>query len=206
MSGMVYTSVLFLSAFLSGGVAQDDDWQKRDEWQYVSGILYAMGIDSSSVVADIGCQEGYLTVRLAPLVRQVFAVDIDATALKKLRQRSIPNVTTVLGGVDNPNLPTDAIDAVVILNAYHEMDKYEAILSHVFSSLRHKGRLVIVEPISQDSRKKSRRDQTQDHKIGIEFVRQEIRSAGFRIVGDRDPFVERKERGDQMWILVSEKP
>lgn len=188
--------------------AQNDDWTKRDEWQNVAGIFYAMEIDSASVVADVGCQEGYLTLRLAPRVSRVFAVDIDDGALKKLRKNAVglPNVLTVLGDVDDPKLPSDTLDAAVIVNAYHEMTEYRSMLGHIYRALKPKGRLVIVEPISKSLRTAERSQQTKSHEIGLPFVKQDLLAAGFSIAGEKDPFVKREHRNDEMWILVAEKP
>jgi SAM-dependent methyltransferase len=188
--------------------AQNDDWTKRDEWQNVAGIFYAMGIDSASIVADIGCQEGYLTLRLAPRVARVFAVDIDVDALRKLKNNAseFNNITTVHGDVDDPKLPSDTLDAAVIVNAYHEMTAYVPMLAHVYRALKPKGRLVIVEPISQSLRSAERSKQTKAHEIGIAYVRKDLLESGFTIIGEQDPFVKRDHRNDEMWIIVSEKP
>ncbi len=198
--GMALFAVVSLSA-------QDAEWTKRDEWQNVPGIFYAMGIDSTSVVADIGCQEGYLTIRLASRVSHVFSVDIDANALAKLRRRigDSTRITTILGEVDDPKLPPDTLNAAVIVNAYHEMTEYKQMLRHIHRALKPKGRLVIAEPISQTLRSADRDRQTQSHRIGIAYVRKELQDAGFTIIGEKDPFVKREHRNDEMWIIVAEK-
>ena len=41
------------------------------------------------------------------------------------------------------------------------------------------GRLVIVEPISANRRDKPRDEQTRNHEIAIDLVKQDLREAGF---------------------------
>jgi len=51
----------------------------------------------------------------------------------------------VKGNFDDPRLPAGVIDAVLILDAYHEMKDHDKILRHVWVSLKPGGRLVICE-------------------------------------------------------------
>jgi ubiquinone/menaquinone biosynthesis C-methylase UbiE len=51
----------------------------RERWQHVDEIFKAAGIVGGSSVADVGAGDGFLTLRIAPIVGEnghVFAVDI----------------------------------------------------------------------------------------------------------------------------------
>jgi predicted methyltransferase len=179
----------------------------RDQWQKTDAIFAAMRIRAGAVVADIGSGDGFLTTRLATAVGstgRVYAVDVADEPLKRLRQRldddGARNVTIVKGAVDDPKLPEGALDAALIVNAYHEMEQYRAILPAILRALKPDGRLVIVEPISDARRAASRAEQTKGHEIAPEFVLGETRAAGFRVTGLEDPFVIRKT--DVEWMMV----
>lgn len=183
--------------------------ERREQWQKVDDVFEAMGVKPGAVVADLGAGDGFFTVRLAKAVGEqgkVYAVDIGAQALRRLRGRvereKLSQVEVVEGAVDDPKLPAESLDAVLIVNAYHEMKAFKEILAKLKTALKPDGRLVIVEPIAQSRREKSRDEQTRSHEIAVEFVQQETRDAGFLQVSMQDPFTTRTTSKDDMWILV----
>lgn len=188
-------------------------WQERDRWQRASELIQELHLKPGSRVADVGCHEGYLTVKLAPLVGAtglVYAVDVEQTKLDRLTRiltdREIRNVKTVLGAYHDPRLPENALDAVIILDAYHEMKEHDRMLHHIYHSLKAGGRLVLCEPIADDRRTATRDVQERKHELGIKFAIEDLRKAGFWIVKQQDPFVDRtQEKGDTMWLLVAQK-
>lgn len=193
--------------------AQSDRWERRDQWQNVSGIFEAMGAAEGNAVADIGARDGYLTVRLAEVVGasgRVYAVDIDADALRDLRHNlaveDTSRVILVHSVPDDPRLPSGVLDAAVVVNAYHEFTAYAAMLAHIKAALKPGGRLVLVEPIAESRREASRSEQTSHHEIAIGYARADLEEAGFEIVDAQDPFVERRRRNDEMWLLVGRRP
>ena len=207
------TFILIFVLLMAGSAtfgARPARWQERDEWQNVSGIFSAMGVCNDAWVADVGSKDGYLTLQLAEAVGpqgRVFAVDIDDDALERLRDRladeEIGNVTTVHSETDDPKLPWRTFDAVVIVNAYHEMDEYASMLEHIRRALKPGGRLVVVDGISDGRRGKSRSRQTSSHEIDMKYVKQDLVEAGFEIVQSRDPFVVDRDDGDQVWLLAA---
>ncbi|HYN06066.1 MAG TPA: methyltransferase domain-containing protein [Vicinamibacterales bacterium] len=184
-----------------------DQEGRREQWQKVPQILAAMNVRPGATVADIGAGDGFFTTRLARAVQssgRVYAVDIDDSAIDRLRKRlqqdGIQNVIVVKGAPDSPNLPEGVIDAALIVNAYHEMDQHQSMLSALRRALKPEGRLVIVEPVGASRRGRSRAEQTRNHEIDPEHVLQDARSAGFRVVGLQDPFTVRG--GDLEWLMA----
>jgi precorrin-6B methylase 2 len=180
----------------------------REAWQKLPELFNAMAVRPGAVVADVGAGGGFLTVRLARAVGQegrVVAVDVNARALDLLRNRvqreGVTNVEVIKGDEDNPHLPPASIDAAVIVNAYHEMRDYDAMLHHLRIALKPDGRLVIVEPLSEKRRNGSRAEQIRGHEIAAGFVEQEAREAGLRIMRLEDPFATRGTAA--MWLLVA---
>lgn len=204
--------VLFVLA-PSSCTAQSDRWEKRDQWQNVSGIFEAMNVHTGSYVADVGARDGYLTVRLAEAVGaqgRVYAIDINASALKKLKKNladeDTSRVTLIHSLPDDPKLPEGLLDAVVVVNAYHEFDAYAAMLAHIKDALKPGGLLVLVEPITKRRRDASRKTQTGGHEIGLAYARADLVAAGFEILDTRDPFIKRKEQDYEMWLLIGQRP
>ena len=182
---------------------------RREQWQKVDDVFQAMGVRPGGTVADLGAGDGFFTVRLARAVGdqgKVYAVDIGADVLRRLRTRvateKLPQVEVIEGAVDDPRLPVGALDAVLIVNAYHEMKAFKELLPRLKASLKPDGRLVIVEPIAPARRDKSRDEQTRNHEIAIDFVKQETAAAGFVQVSMQDPFTTRSHAKDEMWMLV----
>jgi len=122
----------------------------REEWQQPIRIMDALGIGDGSVVADLGAGSGWFTIRLASRVGPngtVFAEDIQRPMIQAINVRveslGIKNVHTVLGTPSDPRLPAP-VDAVLIVDAYHEMEQPVMLLRNVLKSLKPSGRIGIV--------------------------------------------------------------
>lgn len=186
-------------------VYTEEEWLERDKWQRPNDIIRKMKIDKNSIVADLGCHEGYMSFKLAGVAKKVYAIDVDQWKIDKINKKKNPVITTIKGDYDNPHLP-DSIDAVVILDTYHEMDNHDKILKHIFTSLKKGGRLVICEPIADSRRSVTRTDQERKHELGMNYALEDLTKAGFTVTEKTDPFVDRvKVKGDKMWIIVATK-
>ena len=86
-----------------------------------------------------------------------------------------------LGALDDPKLPTDSLDAVLIFNAYHEMPEYSAVLSRIRQALKAGGRMVVVEPLHDSNRHLRRDEQVAKHEISPNVVVAELEAAGFTV-------------------------
>ncbi len=194
-------------------VYKESAWKQRDSWQRAEEIIKKLGIESGSKVADVGCHEGYFTMKLSKVVGdggRVYAVDVSRDKTEKLKkhleERKISNVNVILGEENNPRLPTLALDAVLIVDTYHEMDAHEEILQAIKAALKTKGRLVLCEPIGEERKKLSRENQERKHELGLDYAIEDLKKAGFKILSKEESFVDRvKEKGDVMWLIVCEK-
>lgn len=195
-----------------GGQVSASREAAREGWQKVPEIFALMAVAPGGAVADVGAGSGFFTVRLADAVGDaglVYAVDISERVLRDLRERierdGRGNVKVVVGDTDDPRLPETSVDAVLINNAYHEMDAHQAMLGHLWTALRPGGRLVIVDQIDGSRRDADRGRQVARHEIGPGFVRADLKAAGFEIADTRDPFIERGG-GDSWWLIVAQRP
>jgi ubiquinone/menaquinone biosynthesis C-methylase UbiE len=187
-------------------VYTESAWVDRDKWQKPDEIIRKLKIDRNSAVADVGCHEGYMTFKLANIAKTVYAVDVEQWKLTKIDKHKPANVVTIKGDYDNPKLPENSLDAVIILDTYHEMDDHDKILQHILMSLKKGGRLVICEPIAESRRKLPRADQENKHELDMKYALEDLAKAGFTILEKADPFVDREKiKGDKMWIIVAVK-
>jgi ubiquinone/menaquinone biosynthesis C-methylase UbiE len=108
-------------------------------------------IAEGSVVADLGAGGGWFTMRLASRVGPngiVYAEDVQPQMIESITRRTaranVRNVRTVLGTSSDPRLP-GPVDAVLIVDAYHEFEQPIMMLSSVARSLKPAGRIGILE-------------------------------------------------------------
>ena len=123
----------------------------RDAWQMPDQVMDALGIADGSRVADLGAGGGWFTVRLARRVGPngvVYAEDIQAEMIESIARRvnreGLSNVRTILGSPDDARLPT-ALDAVLIVGTYPEVETPVALLRNVAAALAPNGRVGIVD-------------------------------------------------------------
>jgi SAM-dependent methyltransferase len=117
----------------------------RDAYQRPDQIMDALQIGENSIVADLGAGGGWFTVRLAKRVQngRVYAEDIQTEMIQAIERRVQREglekiVTMVLGTPTDPKIP-ELLDAVLIVDAYHEMEQPIALLRNVAKSLKPAG-------------------------------------------------------------------
>lgn len=194
-------------------VYSETTWVDRDRWQKPAELIRYLQIRPGSKVADVGCHEGYMTVKLSAAVGpkgSVYAVDVETSKLDRLKKilegRGLTNVEPVKGDYADPHLPAESLDAVLILDTYHEMDQHDEMLNRIKAALKPGGRLVLCEAIADSRRSATREQQQRKHELGLAYALQDVKKAGFSIVYQADRFVDRTaEKGDFMWILVVKK-
>ncbi len=194
-------------------VYSEDAWADRDRWQKPAELIGYLQVRAGSKVADVGCHEGYMTVKLAAAVGPkgtVYAVDIETAKLERLKKnltdRGITQVEAVKGDEADPHLPAGSLDAVLVLDTYHEMDQHDEMLNKIKTALKPGGRLVLCEAIADSRRTATREEQQRKHELGLAFALQDVKKAGFSIVYQADRYIDRTaEKGDFMWILVVKK-
>jgi ubiquinone/menaquinone biosynthesis C-methylase UbiE len=131
------------------GVLEGPD---REAWQRPEQVMDVLGIADRSVVADLGAGGGWFTVRLARRVGPegvVYAEDIQPQMIeattRRVQREGLRNVRIILGTPDDPRLPAGALDAVLIVDTYHEMVRPVTLLQNVARALKPQGRLGIID-------------------------------------------------------------
>ena len=163
------------------------DWLDRSERiqeEEPDVALDAIKLVVGSTVADVGAGSGYMTVRMAKRVGptgKVYANDIQPQMLSMLRQRldkeKIANVELVLGGYDDPKLPANTIDLILMVDVYHEFSEPQKMLRRMRDSLKTGARLVLFEYRKEDPSIPIR----PDHKMSVAEAKMEVEAEGFTL-------------------------
>lgn len=162
-------------------VAAYDD---RLEGQADARVLDAMGIRPGMTVGEIGAGDGRFTVPIARRVGsggKVYANDIRAGALDSLRARcsrlGLGQVETILGKVDDPLMPPNALDAVAMVWVYHHLDEPVALLRNLAPALKPGATVAILDPAYDRTG-----ETDSDRPSTKELVAREAAAAGFELV------------------------
>lgn len=152
-------------------------------------LMKWLALEPGQVVCDFGCGNGYHTLQLAKRVGpqgQVYAVDIQPEMLQLLTERAMPrgleNIKPVLATAEDPGMPAEAFDLVLMVDVYHELSHPPEVLATVRKSLKPTGRLVLVEFREEDA----------DvpilplHKMSQSQVLKELTANGLKLVGQYD--------------------
>jgi SAM-dependent methyltransferase len=180
-----------------GWLERDD----REKEEAPSKALALLELAPNAVIADVGAGSGYYSFRLAPKVPQgrVVAVDIQPEMLDYLRteaaQRKIKNVEPHLGTTKSLQLPEGSLDAVLMVDAYHEFDYPVEMLASMFQALKSKGKIYLLEYRAEDKKVPIK----PHHKMTEAQARKEFEAAGFKFVVNKP---------DLPWqhFLVFERP
>jgi ubiquinone/menaquinone biosynthesis C-methylase UbiE len=130
------------------GILESPD---RDEWQQPERVMDALAIADGSRVADLGAGGGWFTIRLATRVGPngvVYAEDIQPQMIESIKRRvldrDLKNVETILGTPDDPRLPAD-LGAVLVVDTFPQFRDPVTMLGHVMRALAPNGVLGIVD-------------------------------------------------------------
>jgi ubiquinone/menaquinone biosynthesis C-methylase UbiE len=156
-----------------------------------------LGLAPGKAVADLGAGSGWFTVRAAQRVGPsgtVYAIDINPDAIhyidRRVEKQSLPNVKTILSTPDDPKLPKETVDAVLLLKTYHEVADPVALLEHLRPALKPGARLGIID----------RKGDGTNHGVSQKIVVSEAARAGYRLVDTYD-FV--KDDGMDYFLLFT---
>ncbi len=201
--------IFSLACFAALLHAQQDSAQ-RDQWQRPAEVLDALGAKPGSVIADVGAGEGYFTFHLADRVGpegKVYAEDIRESALQKIDERKqrhgLSQIQTILGTPSDPRLPAGALDAVLVVNAYHEMLDHDAMLQGMYRALKPGGRLAIID--AADELGEPRKTYQQRHTLPKQTAREDVEHDGFRFLRELPGFTP-PEGTRKYYFLLFEKP
>ena len=176
VSGRIFAPVMGV-----GGAGWLERPEREDE-EAPSKALDALELKPGMVVADIGAGSGYYASRMAKRVGptgRVYATDIQQGMIdlldRRIRTEGLSNVTTVLGGMDDPKLPPQSIDLAIMVDVYHELQQPQIFLQRLKETFKPGGRLVLLEFRKEDPKVPI----LEVHKMSVAEVKQEMEAEGF---------------------------
>jgi predicted methyltransferase len=160
----------------------------RDIWQHPDQVMDKLGIAEAAVVADIGAGAGWFTIHLARRVGPngtVYAEDVQSEMLAAIFRRvnalGLTNVKPILGKDNDPQLPAQALDAALMVDAYHENDdprQRVSLLRNLAKALRPGGRFGLIDFKLEGSGP----GPANNERVSPETVIQEATTAGLQLV------------------------
>ena len=163
--------------------------ESREREEDCTTMLKHLGVKPGMNVCDLGCGNGFYTLKLSPMVGEdgkVYAVEIQKEMLDMLAKRAektqVKNIVEVLGTVADPKLPEGSIDIILMVDVYHEMDHPVEMLAAMRKSLKPNGRLVEVEFRAEDPKVPIK----PLHKMSKEQITKELGVNGFKLADQFD--------------------
>jgi ubiquinone/menaquinone biosynthesis C-methylase UbiE len=109
-------------------------------------ILNQAGLKSDHKVLEVGCGPGFFTLAAAKIVGvkgRIYALDLNPAAIediqKKVRQRRLKNVKTILSDATKTDLPDKSIDVAIFFGIIHAIEDMNTVLQEMYRILKPKG-------------------------------------------------------------------
>lgn len=161
----------------------------REREERCSLMLANLGVRPGMTVCDMGCGNGFYSLKMAKMVGvegRVLAVDIQAEMLTYLRNRfeaeAVENITPILGSLHDPRLPPNSVDVVLLVDVYHEFSHPELMLNAMRQALRPGGVVVLVEYREEDPKVPIK----PLHKMSKQQIMKEMTANGFSLKSEFD--------------------
>ena len=178
VSGRIFAPVMGV-----GGAGWLERPEREDE-EAPSKALDALDLKPGMSVADIGAGSGYYSSRIAKRIGptgRVYATDIQQGMIdileRRIKNEGLTNVTTILGGMDDPRLPPASIDLAIMVDVYHELQQPQLFLQRLKPAFKPNGRLVLLEFRKEDPKVPI----LEVHKMSVAEVKQEMEAEGFML-------------------------
>lgn len=122
----------------------------------IEKIISKIKLTEGSSVADLGCGNfGFFVWPLAKVVGRngkVYAVDILKDGLNEIHRRALkenyPQIKTIWSNLEifkATKIETNSLDAVILVNVLHQMEKKSEALRESLRLLKRGGKILIVE-------------------------------------------------------------
>ena len=159
------------------------EYPDRDKKLQINRVMDLLAITAGKNVADIGAGSGWFTVRASKRVGPtgaVLAEEINPLAIeyigKRVVKEGITNVRTVLGRPDDPMLPPESVDAVLLLKVYHEIAHPVEFMKKLKPALHPGAKVGIID----------KNGNGENHGLDHKIVEKEMDEAGFKLAATYD--------------------
>lgn len=131
--------------------------KNRQQEEDCEMLLRELRLKPGMTVCDMGCGNGFYTLKLADAVGKkgtVLAVDIQVGMLRLLQARAaeaeLTNVKPILSSLTDPKLPRREVDLILCVDVYHEFSHPEQMLQGMRESLSKNGLIALAEYREED--------------------------------------------------------
>jgi SAM-dependent methyltransferase len=163
--------------------------ESRQREEDCQRLLKELQVQPGQTLCDMGCGNGFYTLKLAQLTGvhgKVYAVDIQEKMLEMLKNRAhaakLENIVPVLGGETDPHLPAGAVDLLLMVDVYHEFSRPQVMLREIRKCLKPAGRIALVEFRAEDLEVPIK----PLHKMSKAQILKEFPANGLKLVGQFD--------------------
>jgi len=115
-------------------------------------VIAPLGLNSDMILLDAGCGDGHYAIVSSGFVKEVFAIDNDAAAIRSLETKGIKNIKAIRSDLASIPLDDGYVDAILLVNVLHGLvanREFEAI-NELRRVLRPGGLISVIE-FSKDS-------------------------------------------------------
>lgn len=155
------------------------DDPERDAWQEPDRVIASLALDKTMVVADIGAGTGYFAMRIAPLVAEVIATDVESDMIRYMRERAEreghENIRAVVTPPDDPELAAGSCDRILVVDVWHHLGDRRAYATKLAAALAPDGLVAVV-----DFKLDATRGPPREHRLAPEAIIADLEAAGLR--------------------------
>lgn len=183
--------------YLGREIAQTMHWSgaawlirhKRDKEESALEMREQLKLKPGMSACDMGSGNGYHTIPMAKAVGpegKVYASEIQPEMLTLLEERAkkegISNIIPVLGAQNDPKLPENTCDLILLVDVYHEFSDPVPMLAGMKKALKPGGKVVLVEFRAEDDDVPIK----PEHKMSKEQILKEMNANGFKLAHSYD--------------------
>ena len=190
------------------------EWLTRESRQREEDcrrLLEELHVKPGQAICDMGCGNGFYTLKLAHLAGakgkvyafdiqlgdcsieltfwakgKVYAVDIQQEMLdmlmRRVKEAKLTNVVPLLSTETDPRLKENSIDLMLMVDVYHEFSQPEAMLKAIRKSLKPGGRIALAEFRAEDPNVPIK----PEHKMSKKQILKEFTANGLKLSGQFD--------------------
>lgn len=191
----LFCAVALLAVALAGPACADTASESRR-------LIELLEIQPGASAADVGAGDGEWTEALAKAVGpegHVYSTEVETELVEDLRRRledrDLGNVTTILGNQEASGLPSGCCNAILLRMVYHHFERPQAMRASLHRALKPEGLLAIVDIVPQEHwRKLDGVPERGGHGIEPEDLIREMGADGFALVSRHDDWSGDDER------------
>ncbi|MDD2240254.1 MAG: methyltransferase domain-containing protein [Kiritimatiellae bacterium] len=137
-------------------------------------------------VLDYGCGTGALTIRLAPLVRQVLAIDSSRGMLEvlatKAQSQGLTNIECLQTDFETAPPPHTRCHLIVSAMTLHHLATIDRVLHRFFQLLTPGGYLALADLDEEDGSFHGQQDGVHHHGFNRERLTEQLAAVGFHAI------------------------